>query len=137
MLTVRIGTMPGRINEYVLEDGASVRKALEIAELTADGYQVKVNGSEATEDTLLNSDDLVLLVKQIKGNAELTVRVGTMPGRINEYAIDSGTTVSDVLQIAELSIEGYQIKVNGNEANERKVLNDGDLVLLVKQIKGN
>lgn len=137
MLNVKIGTMPGRINEYALEDGAKVKEALEVAGLTSNGYQIKVNGNEATEDTQLSNDDLVLLVKQIKGNAELTVKVGTMPGRINEYAVNDGAKVSDVLQIAELSTSGYQIKINGNEATEDTLLQDSDLVLLVKQIKGN
>ena len=137
MLNVKIGTMPGRINEYALEDGAKVKEALEVAGLTSSGYQIKVNGNEATEDTQLSPDDLVLLVKQIKGNAELTVKVGTMPGRINEYIVNDGAKVSDVLQIAELSASGYQIKINGNEATEDTLLQDSDLILLVKQIKGN
>ncbi len=68
MLNVRIGAMPGRINDYVLESGTTVKGALEVAELSSAGYQIKVNSENATEDTVLNDGDLVLLVKQIKGN---------------------------------------------------------------------
>ena len=137
MLNVRIGTMPGRINEFVLENGATVKEALEIADLTAEGYQIKVNGEQVDEEKVLNDGDLVLLVKQIKGNSEQLVRIGTMPGRINEYAVLTGATVEDVLEIADLTAEGYQIKVNGEMAALDTPVNDGDLVLLVKQIKGN
>lgn len=137
MLNVRIGTMPGRINEFALENGATVKEALEIADLTAEGYQIKVNGEQADEEKVLSDGDLVLLVKQIKGNSEPLVRVGTMPGRINEYAVLADATVEDVLEIADLTAEGYQIKVNGEMATLDTPVNDGDLVLLVKQIKGN
>ena len=68
MLNVRIGTMPGRINDYVLEGEATVKDALEIAELSSAGYQIKVNGNQVTEDEPLKDNDLILLVKQIKGN---------------------------------------------------------------------
>jgi sulfur carrier protein ThiS len=137
MLNVRIGTMPGRINEFALENGATVKEALEIADLTTEGYQIKVNGEQVDEEKVLSDGDLVLLVKQIKGNLEPIVRVGTMPGRINEYAVSAGATVEDVLEIADLTTEGYQIKVNGEMATLDTPVNDGDLVLLVKQIKGN
>ena len=137
MLNVRIGTMPGRINEFALEDGATVKEALEIADLTTEGYQIKVNGEQVDEEKVLNDGDLVLLVKQIKGNSEPLVRVGTMPGRINEYAVLADATVEDVLEIADLTTEGYKIKVNGEMAALDTPVNDGDLVLLVKQIKGN
>lgn len=137
MLNVRIGTMPGRINEFALENGATVKEALEIADLTTEGYQIKVNGEQVDEEKVLSDGDLVLLVKQIKGNSEPIIRVGTMPGRINEYAVSTGATVEDVLEIADLTTEGYQIKVNGEMATLDTPINDGDLVLLVKQIKGN
>ena len=137
MLNVRIGTMPGRINEFALENGATVKEALEIADLAIEGYQIKVNGEQVDEGKILSDGDLVLLVKQIKGNSEPLVRVGTMPGRINEYAVLADATVEDVLEIADLTTEGYQIKVNGEMAALDTPVNDGDLVLLVKQIKGN
>lgn len=68
MLKIRIGVMPGRIEEYALENGVKVQDALEIAKLNASGYQIKINGNDATLDTELKDNDLVLLVKQIKGN---------------------------------------------------------------------
>ena len=137
MLNVRIGTMPGRINEFALENGATVKEALEIADLTTEGYQIKVNGEQVDEGKILSDGDLVLLVKQIKGNSEPLVRVGTMPGKINEYAVLADATVKDVLEIADLTAEGYQIKINGEIATLDTPVGDGDLVLLVKQIKGN
>lgn len=66
----------------------------------------------------------------------MVVKVGTMPGRIEEYALDEGATVSDALAIADISTEGYQIKVNSVEADLGTELKDNDIVLLVKKIKG-
>lgn len=137
MLSIKLGTMPGKIDEYAVERGTKVGNALEVAGLNSEGYQIKVNGRESTEDTILDDGDLVLLVKQIKGNSEITVKLGTMPGKIEQYAVDGDTTIGQALEIAGLSSEGYQIKVNGNIASESDTMFDGDLVLLVKQIKGN
>jgi sulfur carrier protein ThiS len=60
--------LPGRVEEYVLEKGATVAQALDEADLDASGYQVRVNTEPATMDTPLKNGDRVLLVKQIKGN---------------------------------------------------------------------
>ena len=137
MLNVKVGTMPGRVNEFAFEEGTTVRKALEVAGLTTEGYQIKVNGVEEGLESTLSDGDLILLVKQIKGNAELVVKAGTMPGRINEFVVEPGTTVGQLVEIAGLETQGYQVKVNSEEADMGQLLNDGDLVLLVKQIKGN
>ena len=67
----------------------------------------------------------------------MEVRVGKMPGRIESYALDQGATVGSALSVAGLDSEGFTIKVNNEIANSDKVLNDGDLILLVQQVKGN
>ncbi|RJE47713.1 hypothetical protein A7K50_03435 [Dehalobacter sp. MCB1] len=71
---------------------------------------------------------------------EKTIRVGIMPGRITEYAVTTGTPVSEVLAMADLNPSGYDVKVDGEKITniDSTVVDDGtSLILLVKQIKGN
>jgi len=71
MVQVKVGVMPGQINEFVVEEGTSIANVLNIAGLNASGYEVKVDGYKVTdlENEFVNSDTrLVLLTKMIKGN---------------------------------------------------------------------
>ena len=68
-LTIKIGKLPGRITEVVLEQGATVAQAIEVAEISGlEGFETRVNGAPATLETTLSDGDNVLLVKKIKGN---------------------------------------------------------------------
>lgn len=68
MISVKIGKLPGKISEFGLEDGCTVGEALAIAELDAEGLEIRVNSALADEETELSNNDTVLLVKKIKGN---------------------------------------------------------------------
>lgn len=139
--TIRVGMMPGRINEYAVEVGTKVSDVLTLAELNASGYDVKVDGEKVDPSTAVVTENtsLILLAKQVKGNVDKTVRVGMMPGRINEYAVTVGTSVADVLAMAELNPTGYDVKVDGEKADlSTAVVTDStSLILLAKQVKGN
>lgn len=139
--TVRIGMMPGRINEFVVEVGTKISDVLTLAELDAQGYDVKVDGEKVDPSTtkVTEGTSLVLLVRQVKGNAEKTVRVGVMPGRINEFAVETGITVAKVLALAELDATGYDVKIDGEKVDPSIaiVTDTTSLILLVKQVKGN
>ena len=139
--TVRVGVMPGRINEYAVEVGQSIKSVLELAQLDATGYDVKVDGEKVTDlesAVVTNSTNLILLAKQVKGNSTRTVRIGVMPGRINEYALESETTFAEALQIAELDANGYEVKADGNKITDlNQPIGSTNLILLAKQVKGN
>ena len=70
-------------------------------------------------------------------SAYITVRVGRLPGRITEIALNGGRPVADALGAAELDPSGYEIRVDGSPADASTQLADGQTVLLVKKIKGN
>lgn len=73
----------------------------------------------------------------LKKVMEKTVRVGMMPGRINEFVVESNTTIEEVLQLAELNPAGYDVKVDGNKVEDfTATIDDANLILLVKQVKG-
>ena len=139
--TVRVGMMPGRIEEFVVEAGTPISNLLEMAGLNASGFDVKVDGVkvENLNSPITASTNLILLVKQIKGNAEKTVRVGMMPGRISEFAVSTDNTIADVLAIADLNSSGFDVKVDGVKIDNlsTKITSSTNLILLVKQIKGN
>lgn len=68
-ITVKVGLLPGTIKEVTLNGGRAVSDALEGAEISsADGYEIRINSELGATDTELKDGDVVLLVKQIKGN---------------------------------------------------------------------
>ena len=67
-ITVRIGKLPGRIDQIGLNGGRKVRDALVGATLDADGYEIKVNATPANAETDLKEGDIVLLVRKVRGN---------------------------------------------------------------------
>lgn len=144
MKTVRVGVMPGRINEYAVEVGTSIADVIALAELDATGYDVKVDGEKVTDlhgTKVTENTNLILLAKQVKGNSGMkTVRVGVMPGRINEYAVELGQSIKSVLELAQLDATGYDVKVDGEKVTDLEntvVTESTNLILLAKQVKGN
>ena len=68
----------------------------------------------------------------------LLVKVGMMPGKIQEVAVQEGANVADALRVADVEVpSGYTIKVNESTADMEAVLQNGDLVLVAKNFKGN
>ena len=135
-ITVRVGSLPGRITEIALNGDRAVATALEAAGLDPEGYEIRVDGYNASLDQELRNGQTVLLVKKVKGNA-LTVRVGQLPGVVQEIALEDGATVADALAAAELDSEGYEVRVNGTPAEGTTSVSEGQTVLLIKKIKGN
>jgi sulfur carrier protein ThiS len=66
-ISVRVGQLPGRIEEIALNGDRNVAAALEAAGLSKDGYQVKVNGEDATVDQGVEQGDTILLVRKVAG----------------------------------------------------------------------
>lgn len=137
--TIRVGVMPGRINEFVVDDSTTIAELLTLAELDPSGYEVKVDGTKYTDlNRPVGTANLVLLAKLVKGNAERTVRVGVMPGRINEYVVDDSTSIGELLTLAELDPSGYEVKVDGTKYTDlSRPVGTANLVLLAKLVKGN
>ena len=68
MLTLKIGMFPGVLNEYVIESGTTVRKALEMANITVGKEQeVKLDGEAIEMDSPITSGNMLLVAKRIKG----------------------------------------------------------------------
>lgn len=67
----------------------------------------------------------------------IEVKVGRLPGRIETYGLNGNRKVSDALEAAGLTPDGYEVRVNTEVALLSQELEDGDQVLLVKAVKGN
>jgi len=136
---LRVGKMPGRITEVVVEVGTSIKDVLELAELDATGFEIKVDGNPATLDTKVTENtNLVILAQQVKGNSEKIVRVGKMPGRIQEILVQPGMKVREVLAMAELDPSGFEIKVDGQVSSlDATVTENTNLIILAQKVKGN
>lgn len=66
----------------------------------------------------------------------ITVRVGQLPGRIEEIALNGGRTVGAAIEGAGLDAEGYQIKLNSEDAGLEDAVKAGDTILLVRKVSG-
>lgn len=139
--TIRVGMMPGRISEFAVTVGMTIGEVLEMAELSPNGYDVKVDGVKVEDfnTPITKNTNLVLLAKQVKGNSEKIIRVGMMPGRINEFAVTIGQSIAEVLEMADLNPSGYDVKVDGVKVDNLNtaITESTSLVLLAKQVKGN
>lgn len=67
MNTMKIGTFPGRLEEYVVEDGTTVRQALELANIeVTEEQEVKMDGTPVSMDDVA-SGNMLLVTKRLKG----------------------------------------------------------------------
>jgi hypothetical protein len=67
----------------------------------------------------------------------ITVRVGTVPGEIRDIALNGDRTVKTALDAAGLDPSGYNIRVNGADADLADEVQADDTIILAKSIKGN
>lgn len=135
--TVKIGVMPGRIEEFAIEEGTTVLQALEIAGLEVGEFEIKIDGSTASEsDTITQGTNVILLTKKVKGNA--SVKIGVMPGRIEEYALEDGTTFEEAIEVAGLEVGEFEVKADGSTVtNMGDEIGSTNVILLTKKVKGN
>lgn len=68
----------------------------------------------------------------------IKVKVGRMPGRVQEVELQEGATIADALRVAGLDASGNEMRLNGMVTDDfNRPVNDGGIVLLSPRIKGN
>lgn len=65
------------------------------------------------------------------------VKIGRIPGTPTEIEITEGMTVEQAIRAANLDYSGYTVLLNGSETELDVRVTNGDLIMLVKRIKGN
>lgn len=137
VVMVKVGKMPGTIQEVAVEKGTSVADVFELAGVTVEeGFEVRYNGNTVDMEEVVEEEGTLLLTKKVKGNADL--KVGKMPGVITNVMTEDGTSAKDAFELAGMEIEeGYEIRYNGNTIEEDEVVDEDGTLLLVKKVKGN
>jgi sulfur carrier protein ThiS len=139
MIEIRIGKIPGTLKNLVLNDGSTIADALSAAELARTGFELRVDSANVEESFRLRDGQTVLLVAKIRGaygDDGIEVRIGKIPGSIRTLALLAGATIADALAAAELSRDGFELRVNSETVDETHELEDGETVLLVAKIRG-
>ena len=68
----------------------------------------------------------------------ITVQITKVPGAMKTISLEAGSTVEDALTIAELEVAtGYEIRVDDEIVSRDTELEDGNVVVITKMIKGN
>lgn len=67
----------------------------------------------------------------------MMVKLTQVPGATQEFGLENGATVSNLLELAGKDAGNYAIRVNGSPATVNTVLRDGSTVLLSKNAVGN
>ena len=69
---------------------------------------------------------------------QIFVRVGRYPGAVKEIGLATGSTVGQLLELAELSLSNQEaIEVNGSRGSLQTTLRGGENVSIITNIKGN
>lgn len=67
----------------------------------------------------------------------LNLKVGMMPGKLVEVAVEEGTTVREAFSIAGISVDNHDIRLDGSKIGFDDSITSGALLVATKQIKGN
>lgn len=137
MRTVKVGMMPGRLVEVAIEGTVSVQEVFNLASIEIpSGYEVRMDGDKVELSTNVTGN-LLVASKLIKGNAT-TVKIGTMPGRLVEVAIEGSETIAQVFEIAGIEVlSGYEVRADGDKVELTQSIGNAKLVVQSKLIKGN
>ena len=136
MLNIKVGVMPGKLTEVIAEEGTKVRDIFTLAEIDIEGYELRLDGEKVKESDEVQSGNLLLAMRKIKGNSS-TLKVGVMPGKLTEITLLPNTTAFEAFDIAEIDVTGYEIRLDGEKIDGETVVNEGSLLIAMRKIKGN
>ena len=66
---VKVAKLGAAVVEVALETGATAAQALAAAEMTAEGFVLRINGAPAEPEAPVRGGDVITLVPKIKGGA--------------------------------------------------------------------
>jgi len=144
MKNVQFLKFPGRVLDFTVEDGSTVKDLLDLVKADNPEADVtgepRVNNCTVNNDRILNEGERVVIAKKVKGN-QSKAKVQKFPGRGVEVEIEPNSTVKDAIDASRLEdVEGYQIRMDGVEVEDNKIIPDDGVVhriILTKKVKGN
>ena len=114
MLQIKVGVMPGRLQEVVYEEGTTARELLEMAGVEVSNHEIRLDGNKIGLDEEINGGNLLVAMKMIKGNASVYKSTFTE----EERYILLGYNLPEVLSDDMVSVNEYGIIVVKFEGEE-------------------
>lgn len=136
MLNLKVGVMPGRLEEVVVEGGETAKEIFGLVNVDAEGYEIRLDGEVIDANSCVRSGNLLVAMKRIKGNMP-TIKVGVMPGRLSTIEFEGQERASDLFQRADVTLSNHEIRLDGTLISEDTYINSGNLLVAMAKIKGN
>ena len=136
MMKIKVGMMPGKLVEVVVEQGSTAREIFEVAGVELSNHEVRLDGEKIDLDRTINNGNLLVAMKMIKGNMP-SIKVGMMPGRLEVVEYTEGESAYEIFERANIGVSNHEIRLDGEKIAIDTRINNGNLLVAMKMIKGN
>lgn len=136
MMNIKVGMMPGKLVEVVVEQGSTAREIFEIANIELGNHEIRLDGEKIDLDTTINNGKLLVAMKMIKGNMP-NIKVGMMPGRLEVVEYTEGETAYEIFERVNIGLSNHEIRLDGDKITIDTRISNGNLLVAMKLIKGN
>ena len=135
-MNLKVGVMPGKLVEVAVEKGESARNIFELAGVEVSNHEIRLDGNKIDIDSCVNNGRLLVAMKMIKGNRP-SIKVGVMPGRLTVVEYNRGESAKNLFEKANVEVSNHEIRLDGNKIDINDEINEGNLLVAMKMIKGN
>ena len=136
MMKIKVGMMPGKLVEVVVEQGSTAREIFEVAGVELSNHEVRLDGEKIDLDRTINNGNLLVAMKMIKGNMP-SIKVGMMPGRLEVVEYTEGESAYEIFERANIGVSNHEVRLDGDKIAIDTKINNGNLLVAMKMIKGN
>lgn len=136
MLKIKVGMMPGKLVEVVVEEGTTAREIFDIAGVELSNHEIRLDGEKIDLDRTINNGNLLVAMKMIKGNMP-SIKVGMMPGRLEVVEYTEGESAYEIFERANIGVSNHEVRLDGEKVALDTRINNGNLLVAMKMIKGN
>ncbi len=136
MLKIKVGMMPGKLVEVVVEQGSTAREIFEVAGVELSNHEIRLDGEKIDLDRTIHNGNLLVAMKMIKGNMP-SIKVGMMPGRLEVVEYTEGESAYEIFERANIGVSNHEVRLDGEKIALDTKVNNGNLLVAMKMIKGN
>ena len=136
MMKIKVGMMPGKLVEVVVEQGSTAREIFEVAGVELSNHEVRLDGEKIDLDRTINNGNLLVAMKMIKGNMP-SIKVGMMPGKLEVVEYTEGESAYEIFERANIGVSNHEVRLDGEKIALDTKVNNGNLLVAMKMIKGN
>ena len=136
MMKIKVGMMPGKLVEVVVEQGSTAREIFEVAGVELSNHEVRLDGEKIDLDRTIHNGNLLVAMKMIKGNMP-SIKVGMMPGRLEVVEYTEGESAYEIFERANIGVSNHEVRLDGEKIALDTKVNNGNLLVAMKMIKGN